>query len=155
MKQAIRQRLGRFLAMRPHSEKEVERYLMRKEKQYELTHEDIQSLLLRYKDVGLINDELFTESCVHSALSKGKGARYIHTKLHAAGVSEECIQSFLSRLPADDIHAAMTKRLHKYEKKWATLSGKEKRMKAMAILFSSGFPGKDIAPFIDDWLVKE
>jgi SOS response regulatory protein OraA/RecX len=155
MKRNIHEALGRYLGIRSRSEGEVRSYLSRKSSFYSLDEEKIESLIAQYKDVGLINDANFVEAVVHSALSKGKGQAFIKQKLMLAKVDKELIAAALREPSQEDLRTAMEKRLRRYERKWEGLEPKLKRQKAYTVLFSSGFPGREIASFIDVWLKSE
>ena len=155
MKRNIHEALGRYLGIRSRSEGEIRLYLKRKSAFYDLDEEKIESLIEKYKDMGLINDAHFVEAVVHSVLSKGKGQAFIKQKLKMAGVDDELIATALQEPTQEDVRTAMGKRLRRYEKKWGELDKREKRQKAYTVLFSSGFPGKEIASFIDVWLNSE
>src|SRR6185369_11172397 len=110
MKADIRQLVGRYLAIRPRSEAEVLRYLSGKKIAYGLTDAYIAELISRYKDMGIINDDLFVEAVVHASLSKGKGARFIQQKLKLAGIDEVTAGAGVSSTSPEDVQAAMEKR---------------------------------------------
>lgn len=155
MKRSIHDAVGHYLAVRSRSEGEIRAYLKKKAAAHQLTHDQIEELILRYKDLGLINDEHFVEAVVHSAFSKGKGHAFIRQKLMYAGVDKELIKQSLLDPSGEDVALAMEKRLRKYEKKWEGMEKHLKRQKAYMVLLSSGFQAKDISSFIDLWLQKE
>lgn len=155
MTRNIHEALGRYISIRSRSEGEVRSYLKRKSAFYTLTEERVEELIAKYKDMGLINDAHFVEAVVHSALSKGKGHAFIKQKLSLAGVDKELMSQALGETSQEDVQTAMEKRLRRYEKKWEGLEKKIKRQKAYIVLFSSGFQSKEIASFIDVWLVRE
>lgn len=152
----VNEALGRYLSIRPHSRAEVVQYLKQRSGKYNLSSEDIESLVDKYAQAGFINDALFVESVTHSLVhNKSRGPAFLKMKLKSAGVDKTLIDEALKSLETEDIRSAMGKRLERYRNKLAKLDPRLKRAKAYQILFTSGFSSGEIGSFIDDWLREE
>ncbi len=151
MKPQVNAALGRFLAVRERSREEIRVYLRRKK----VEEEEIETLLQRWDEVGLVSDGRFISTLVRSYLNKGKGPLFIRMKLVQAGIGKDQIEATLKDIPWPDLCQGMTKRLKKEERKWAKLEVKEQRLYQYKILITSGFLRSQVSRFIDDWVFRE
>lgn len=149
----IEELLGRYLSLRARSESEVRAYIALKRKKYAVSDDFVESLISKYKRVGYIDDQKFSEVVTHSLVSnKSKGRRVVALRLKRAGVDEETIQETLRSIPEEDSRMAMEKRLKKFERKLAALDPKARHFKAYTILATSGFSSSEIRTFLDGWM---
>ncbi|PWU23690.1 hypothetical protein C5B42_02155 [Candidatus Cerribacteria bacterium 'Amazon FNV 2010 28 9'] len=143
--------LARYVGLRIRSESEVRSYLRLRLKKYQLSEEDIEHLIGRYKELGFIDDEKYVEALTHSIVTnKAKGSRFLKIKLSLAGIPKEKIQQTITALDPADVTAAMHKRVAKYEKKLAELPSFQRKGKLYQILAAGGFSSAEIARFIDE-----
>ncbi len=86
-------RVLNYLSFRPRSREEVRRYLHKKETPPEL----IETVMQRLDDLGLINDQSFTEFWIESReRSHPKGAQALKNELRMKGVKRELIDELVN-----------------------------------------------------------
>lgn len=130
----------RYLAFRPRTVLEVEKYLQKKAEKYSITLNEIQAALELLKDQGYLNDLEFIKSFVNSRNSlKPKSKRVLEMELKKLGVSNADIDTFFSESPPDET-ALAEKALKKKMKSLVSLSDEKKRyIKAISFLQRRGF----------------
>jgi regulatory protein len=90
-----------YLSFRPRSREEVRRYLRKKETPSEL----IDTVMQRLDDLGLINDQSFTEFWIESReRSHPKGAQALKNELRMKGVKRELVDELVND-EQDEEHA--------------------------------------------------
>lgn len=90
-----------YLSFRPRSREEVRRYLRKKETPSEL----IDTVMQRLDDLGLINDQSFTEFWIESReRSHPKGAQALKNELRMKGVKRELVDELVND-EQDEKHA--------------------------------------------------
>jgi len=151
MKPQTERALGQYLGVRERSREEIARYL----KKRKVEAEEIEQVLGRWQELGIVNDASFISSVIRSYLKKGKGPLFIRQKLSQSGIAREAINEAILGISQNDIRESMEKRLTKMGRKLAGLSPKDRRQKALAILSASGFLSDLSMRFIDDWVIKE
>jgi regulatory protein len=86
-------RVLNYLSFRPRSREEVHRYLRKKETPSEL----IDTVMQRLDDLGLINDQSFTEFWIESReRSHPKGAQALKNELRMKGVKRELVDELVN-----------------------------------------------------------
>lgn len=112
-------------------------------KRFDLSEEDIESLILKLKDKHLLDDEVYVCSRLSSLNMAGLSRKMMMHKLKNAGVDEALINKYLQTTPDDEAYKA----LKRAEKMKGTIRGKSVNMKKQLIvrkLLNEGFSG-DIA----------
>lgn len=90
-----------YLSFRPRSREEVRRYLRKKETPSEL----IDTVMQRLDDLGLVNDQSFTEFWIESReRSHPKGAQALKNELRMKGVKRELVDELVND-EQDEEHA--------------------------------------------------
>ena len=77
----------RMLSRREHSETEVQTKLKQKFKT--LTSADIEEIVSRLKNAGLLSNERFAEILIRSRVARGYGPFYIHQELAMKGIPND------------------------------------------------------------------
>ena len=88
---AIRLKIMDYLSRREHSAKEIRRKLSRKIESPDILEVEIKKL----QDEGLLSDERFAESYIHSRKRKGFGPLRIKIELRERGVNDSIVQNLL------------------------------------------------------------
>lgn len=135
----------RFLAVRPRSEKEVIDYLVKKiaKTQNVKINQAKDSLLIapiitKLKKYQYLNDRQFAKWWISSReRSNPKGALVLKAELIQKGIAKDIIESVLSNLP--DQFATAKKLIQKKSKLWQKLSPLEFKRKIYQYLASRGF----------------
>ena len=130
----------RFLAFRPRTVIEVEKYLQKKAQKYVFTPGEIQAALELLKDQGYVNDLEFIKSFVNSRNSlKPKSRRVLEMELKRLGVAQANIDKYFSENETDE-NVLAQKALQKKMKSLSLISDKKKRfIKAVSFLQRRGF----------------
>lgn len=128
-------KLLRFAAVRPRSEKEVRDYFRRK-KVHESLHEELFNKLDRLE---LIDDEKFAKWWVEQRQTfKPKAKRVLQMELKQKGIAKEIIDEVLGETKIDEEKMARDL-LEKKAYKWRGLPSRESRLKMSQYLAGKGF----------------
>lgn len=88
-----------YLSFNAHTEKEIKDYLI----SHQATYDNAKVVLVRLKNLGLVNDEKYASDFVNNASSNGKGPNYIKSVLRQKGVSEDIINQSLNHYSFDEM----------------------------------------------------
>jgi len=99
-----------LLARREHSAQELRLKLIARE----FDPDDIDRVIERLIDEGLLSDARFTEAFIMSRIRKGQGPVRIRGELEQRGVAPELIEANLERVDVDWIDMACSVRARKY-----------------------------------------
>ena len=88
---AIRLKIMDYLSRREHSAKEIRRKLSRKIESPDILEVEIKKL----QDEGLLSDERFAESYIHSRKRNGFGPLRIKIELRERGVNDSIVHNLL------------------------------------------------------------
>lgn len=151
MKPQLEKALGRYLNIRERSRMEVASYL----KRGQVEPQEIETLLDRFEELGVINDQRFIEFVIRGYLHKGKGQLYIRHKLMQAGIARSEIDKAVKGISLQDLQSAMEAKLARGLGRASNKTAGTERQRAISLLSSSGFLLETILSFIDDWAQKE
>lgn len=133
--QKIYDKILKFVALRPRSEKEV-RDWMRKYKVHSSLHNELFS---RLKRIDLLNDKRFALWWVDQRQTfRPKSKRVLQQELKLKGIDEKIIDEVLQESRIDDV-AAAKRLLRKKKYLWEKLPNLEARKKKAAFLQRKGF----------------
>lgn len=129
------EKLLRFAALRPRSEKEIKSWLYRKR-----VHESLQKdLFNRLKKLKLVDDKEFARWWTEQRLTfRPKSIRIMNYELRIKGIKDEIIREVLEELKIDEGQSAR-KILEKVKYKWERLKENDRRRKISDYLARHGF----------------
>ncbi|OGD61665.1 hypothetical protein A3A71_00275 [Candidatus Berkelbacteria bacterium RIFCSPLOWO2_01_FULL_50_28] len=137
----------KLLGYRARTEKELRERL--RDKSYE--PEAVEKALQRLAAVGLIDDDKFAESFVHSRLSIMRRGKYrICLEMKRRGFSRELTEKWTSQISADDEIEVARELLESRIRSWSNLDELTRKRRALGLLGRRGF-----APNIIYRLLKE
>jgi regulatory protein len=92
--------LERFAASEKHFKRVIRRKIKRScahhtEQNYEACLDMLETVAKRFVEVGLLNDELYTQGVVRALRRKGKSARFILGKLREKGIESDFARPYL------------------------------------------------------------
>ncbi|MEK7146518.1 MAG: regulatory protein RecX [Patescibacteria group bacterium] len=126
----------RSLSRRAHSRHELNEKLKRK---LYATPELVEAVLERLLELGLLNDEQYTENFLRSKLRmKPQGFRKMVQTLKNKGLSHEEARTAWNKLELSEESLA-EEALQKLQKKWLNLPQEKRKEKIMRALFARGF----------------
>lgn len=138
--QKILDKLLKFAALRPRSEKEIKGWLKRK-KIHESLH---QELFNRLNRLNLIDDEKFAFWWVEQRSSfKPRGKKALARELRMKGISRQIVEQVLAEMPMNEEKIAR-QLLEKKMIRWKNLPKREVRVKMGAFLARKGFDWETI-----------
>ncbi len=128
------QRTLRYIGYRPRTEAEIRRYLQRRK----VAEEHIAAILVRLRDLNLVDDTAFARAWVEDRITfRPRGRRALRAELRQKGLSEDAIAPVLEDLDEASLaYQAARKGLPRYRR----LAWQEFRQKMSAYLARRGFP---------------
>jgi regulatory protein len=130
-----------YLSYQLRSIKEIYTYL----KEKEIPLEDRKKIVQRLEELNLLDDALFSESYVRTAMrTTEKGPRNIAQQLKQKGIKEEDIQHGLTFYPLEEQLQVATVAAQKAMKRYRTKSFKDALQKVRLYLTQKGFSGEVI-----------
>lgn len=130
-----------YLSYQLRSKKEIFTYL----KEKEILPEDRKKIVQRLEDTQLIDDAIFSESYVRTAMrTTDKGPRNVVQQLKQKGISEEDIQHGLAFYTMDEQLNVATATAQKAMKRYRTKSFKDALQKVRMHLVQKGFSSEII-----------
>ena len=134
-----------FLSYRPRSEKEIRDYLKKKE----LKEEEKEKIIKNLREEKLIDDLEFAHWFLEQRQNfHPKGNYALRQELRQKGIDQKTIDQVL--LTKKEELKLAKKVLAKAEKKYASLSGREKKGKLMAYLLRRGFSWEAVKKAVDE-----
>ncbi len=139
-----RKRALRLLARREHSRLELSRKLDAKG----VNSNKIEGLLDHLERQGLLSDERFTESYVHSRKQRGYGPYRIAAELKDKGIAESLIEKYLNPDASDWGDLAS----YHYRKRYGgkAIMSRQERARRARFLLARGFSNEMIFKLLDD-----
>lgn len=87
-----------YSSIRPHSQKEITRYLITKKQ----SEPQIKKILTRLTKLGIINDEAFADWLVNSRQKSNKGQHFIRSELFQKGIDKLIIEKVINNLKVSE-----------------------------------------------------
>ncbi len=116
----------------------------------------VHQVVIYLEELGLINDDQFTQSFIRSQLKKSKGPRQIRYHLsHRFGVDQELINHHLHHLSPEQLLSSASQYLSKHHQKLSKLPIYARISKAKNLLYQRGYSTQTIANAIDESGLKE
>lgn len=130
-----------YISYQLRSEKEMDQYL----KKNEITLTDRKKIMLRLKELRLIDDQVFAESYIRTQIRlSDKGPFYLSQQLKQKGIHEEIIQSAMHLYTLEDQLEVSLKTAEKALKKYQRKSHQEALNKIKIGLMQKGFSSEII-----------
>jgi regulatory protein len=136
----IRDRTLEWLLSRPHSEREVRTYLLRKK----VSSEVAESIVQNFTEKGYLDDKKFAEWFVAVRLRKNKSTRAIQAELTSKGISSQIVAEVMPAKNDTNLTA-----LKNTLEKARTKPRYQDIKKLTAYLLSKGFSYHDIKTVLD------
>lgn len=128
-----------FLKFRLRTEKEIRNYLIRKSKKQSFSNETIDKIIIRLKDLNLIDDKKFLEAYIESRnRNKQKSQFVLRLELIKLGINESIINEYFDNHSINESDLAK-KALDKHCSRWQNISKEKRRQKAVQFLLRRGF----------------
>jgi regulatory protein len=128
-----------FLKFRLRTEKEIRNYLIRKSKKYSFSDEIINKVIIRLKDLNLIDDKKFLEVYIESRnRNKQKSQFILRLELIKLGIDELAIGEYFDKNLLDEFDLAK-KAFDKHCSRWQNISKEKRLQKATQFLLRRGF----------------
>lgn len=128
-------RLIKFATIRPRTEFEIKRWLVRKK----IPEKDAQIALLELKKSGLVDDEAFCRWWVEQRVAfRPKSSRLLVVELVKKGVNRELAQKVVGESRLND-EETVFQLLEKKKKTWRRLEKEERKKKIVSFLQTRGF----------------
>ena len=128
-------RLIKFTTIRPRSEFEIKRWLVRKK----ISGEDCKVALQELKKAGLVDDEAFCRWWIEQRTTfRPKSRRMLILELIKKGVDKDLAQRLVSESGLNDEEMAF-QLIEKKKRVWGRLDGETKKKKIANFLLSRGF----------------
>lgn len=125
-----------YLSYQLRTEKEIRTYL----KDNEIESDDRNKIVIRLKEVKLVDDLVYGESYIRTQMRLGdKGPRVLQQKLKQKGLKENDIQQALYLYEADEQFQVAFHTAQKSLKKFHHHSQREVRQKVQQLLMTKGF----------------
>ncbi|HUD21187.1 MAG TPA: regulatory protein RecX [Candidatus Saccharimonadales bacterium] len=130
-----------LLTRRLQSQRELEEKLARKK----YDPEEIASVITRFKEVGLIDDQRFAKSYVADKLEFARRGRWrISLELRKKGISKELIDEFVGSIEPEEELRVARELLKGRQRAWANLDPQKRYVRAVGLLSRRGFSGNII-----------
>lgn len=137
----------RFAAIRPRSEKEFHLWL-KKHKVHESLHRE---LLGKLKRLNFLDDESFAQWWIEQRQNfRPKSIKILKLELKMKGIDKETISNVLGSVDINELDIARNT-LVKYERKWKGLNGFDRKKKIYTILAGKGFDGGLIRNILESY----
>lgn len=138
----------RFLSYRSRSEKEIKDNLLKKKASQEV----IDQIIVKLREHAFVNDKEFAKSWIESRMRfKPRGIRVIKMELKQKGISQEIIDSQISKLRSSVSNEEMIQKLiQKKITRYKQLPPMEMKQKLFQFLSSKGFEYDDIKDALKD-----
>ncbi|MCX7955535.1 MAG: RecX family transcriptional regulator [Patescibacteria group bacterium] len=128
-----------FLKFRPRTEKEIRDYLCKKIIKTHWSRDDVEKVIEKLKEQGLIDDEKFVEMYIKNRLLlKPKGKNLLKKELILKGINNDLIEKYFSLNQIDEENVAFAI-LKKRWSRFKNLDFKRKLEKSLRFLVSKGF----------------
>lgn len=128
-----------FLKFRPRSKKEIENYLIKKIQKRHWSRADVQKVIERLEELGLINDRNFVKWFVEQRLLlKPKSEFALKQELYKHGIDKNAIEEYFSSHSLNEEELAekiLRQRWHRYK----NLNKRKRFERATAFLMRRGF----------------
>ncbi|MCX7832625.1 MAG: RecX family transcriptional regulator [Ignavibacteria bacterium] len=148
---------GKKLAYKYLSYKQrTEQELRNKLQNSKISKKNIEKIIRFFREHNFINDESYVKSLIVSEVSKKpKGKKLLKAKLKQKGISEEIINSAISRYVSEDIEEANAKTLlEKYLKKIKKYPLEKQKQKSYRYLISRGFEYDTVSNILKEYFVS-
>jgi len=128
-----------FLKFRPRTEKEIRRYLQKKIKKIHYSLNDVDKVVDKLKEMGLIDDKNFIDIYVNFYLKNNpKSEKLLTLELRKKGINSDLITDYFSKNKIDEEEIAY-KLLKKRWSRFLKLKKEERLKKAVDFLLRRGF----------------
>lgn len=138
-----------YLKFRPRTEKEVRNYLHKKIKTKHWSFDNVENVIKKLKEQGLIDDKKFIDLFVRDrTVLKPKGKRVLIQELRKKGIDDELIEKYFSENPINEEELA----LQILKKRWLrfkNLDSQKRFEKSARFLISRGFDFNLVKKTID------
>jgi regulatory protein len=140
----------RILELRPYAQADLGRRLQRKGHPRPAVHAALERLLT----LGLLNDEAYARSYVHTRAARGRGPSRLTRDLLAMGVQRPLIDRALAaEWPEGSDRTSMPQQLaRKRSAQLGTLPRQTKRRRLLAYLARRGFSGREVSDLVESVL---
>jgi regulatory protein len=137
----------RILELRPYAQADLGRRLQRKGHPRPAVHAALERLLT----LGLLNDEAYARSYVHTRAARGRGPSRLTRDLLAMGVQRPLIDRALAaEWPEGSDRTSMPQQLaRKRSAQLGTLPRQTKRRRLLAYLARRGFSGREVSDLVE------
>lgn len=144
----LKNRLFRYLKLRPRTEREIFLYLEKIVEQKNLPLEIIEKLLNELKRIGLIDDKKFIDLYVSDRVNlKPKGKKLLFFELKKKGIDERLIKEYFAKNELNEEELATKSILSRWER-LKRLAKNKREEKATRFLLSRGFSYETIRKVI-------
>lgn len=134
----------RFAALRPRSEKEIKDWLKRR-KIHESLHKD---LFIRLNRLDLVDDKKFAEWWIEQRQTfRPKSLRILNIELRMKGIKKDVIEEVLGNTKIDEVKIAK-ELLEKKAYRWKNLTKLEAKQKMSQLLARKGFGWETISKVV-------
>jgi len=128
------QRALRYVGYRPRTEAEIRRYLVKRK----VAEEDIEAVLIRLRDLKMVDDTAFARAWVEDrVLFRPRGRRALRAEMRQKGLAEDTIDQTLENI---DEAALAYQAACKGARRYRNLDWSAFRQKMSAYLARRGFP---------------
>ncbi len=135
----LKNRLFRYLKLRPRTEREIFLYLEKIVKQKNFSLEIIEKLMNELKTIGLIDDKKFIELYVSDRVNlKPKGKKVLIYELKKKGIDEQLIEEYFAEHELNEEELATKSILSRWQR-LKKLEKNKREEKALRFLLSRGF----------------
>lgn len=135
----LKNRLFRYLKLRPRTEREIFLYLEKIVEQKNFPLNIIEKLVNELKRMGLIDDKKFIELYVSDRINlKPKGKKFLFFELKKKGIDERLIKEYFAKNELNEEELATKAILFRWER-LKRLEKNKREEKALRFLLSRGF----------------
>lgn len=144
-----------YLKFRPRTEKEIRDYLYKKIINTHFSRLQVEEVIEKLKEQGLIDDKKFVELYIKDRLLlKPKGEKMLKKELKAKGIKDDLIDDYFQNNSIDEEKIAK-ELLKKRWSRFQNLDINKIKEKAFRFLLSRGFSYEVVKKTIEDLLKKE
>lgn len=144
-----------YLKFRPRTEKEIRDYLYKKIINTHFSRPQVEEIIEKLKEQGLIDDKKFVELYIKDRLLlKPRGEKLLKKELRAKGIRDDFIDDYFQNNSIDEEKIAK-ELLKKRWPRFQNLDVKKIKEKAFRFLLSRGFSYEVAKKTIEELLKKE
>lgn len=122
-KQQLYNKLYRYLSYRERSIHEFREYVRKQQERFELTEDDIESIVQHFHEQKYLDDDRFTRMWIQNRTRvKRKGKYVIQRELQKKGIDKNSIHTALEKIDDDELYQNAKQVLAKKSKHWKALS---------------------------------